>query len=105
MSKEQIDDLMHINDDVEQIFSHINIMLQRNDFGDLDLIMELRDQLFENISEATANQLLRIKHKETSTKASMLYLTILNETKTLVLHSRNLVKSQRYFLEHKYDKI
>ena len=80
-------------------------MLQRNDFGDLDLIMELRDQLFENISEATANQLLRIKHKETSTKASMLYLTILNETKTLVLHSRNLVKSQRYFLEHKYDKI
>ncbi|MDE7128741.1 MAG: inorganic phosphate transporter, partial [Alistipes sp.] len=94
MSKEQIDDLMKINDDVEQIFSHVNIMLQRNDFGDLDLIMELRDQLFESISEATANQLLRIKHKETSTKASMLYLTILNETKTLVLHSRNLVKSQ-----------
>ena len=104
MSKEQIDDLMKINDDVEQIFSHVNIMLQRNDFGDLDLIMELRDQLFESISEATANQLLRIKHKETSTKASMLYLTILNETKTLVLHSRNLVKSQRYFLEHKFDK-
>lgn len=104
LSKEQIDDLMKINDDVEQIFFHINIMLQRNDFGDLDLIMELRDQLFESISEATANQLLRIKHKETSTKASMLYLTILNETKTLVLHSRNLVKSQRYFLEHKFDK-
>ncbi|MDE6861854.1 MAG: inorganic phosphate transporter, partial [Alistipes sp.] len=67
MSKEQIDDLMKINDDVEQIFSHVNIMLQRNDFGDLDLIMEMRDQLFESISEATANQLLRIKHKETST--------------------------------------
>ncbi len=105
LSKEQVDDLMKINDEVEHIFSHINIMLQRNDFSNLDLIMELRDQLFESISESTANQLLRIKHKEASTKASMLCLTILNETKTLVLHSRNLVKSQRYFLEHKIDKL
>ena len=32
---------------------------------------------------------------------SILYLTILNETKSMVLQSRNLLKSQRYFLEHK----
>ncbi len=36
-----------------------------------------------------------------STRASVLYLTILNETKTMVLQARNLLKSQRYFLEHK----
>jgi hypothetical protein len=29
----------------------------------------------------------------------MLYLTILNETKTMVLQSRNLLKSQKHFIE------
>ena len=100
MSKEQIEDLMKINDDVESIFSKINIMLKNNDFSEVDYIVALRDELFVTISEAMTNQLLRIKHKETSTKASMLYITILNETKTMVLHSRNLVKSQRFFLQH-----
>ena len=100
MSKEQIEDLMKINDDVEVIFSKVNLTLRNNDFSEVDYIVALRDELFVTISEAMTNQLLRIKHKETSTKASMLYLTILNETKTMVLHSRNLVKSQRFFLQH-----
>ena len=46
------------------------------------------------------SQLRRIQNKATSTKASMLYLTILNETKTMVLQSRNLLKSQRSFMEN-----
>ena len=33
-----------------------------------------------------------------STRASELYLNILNETKNMVLQSRNLLKSQAYFL-------
>ena len=101
MSKEQIEDLMKINDDVEAIFSRINVMLKNNDFADIELVLELRDELFESIAEAIKRQLKRIKGKETSTKVSLLYLTILNETKTMVLQTRNLVKSQRYFLEHK----
>ena len=103
MTKEQIEDLMKINDDVETIFSRINVMLRNNDFADIELILELRDELFESIAEAIKRQLKRIKNKETSTKASLLYLTILNETKTMVLQARNLVKSQRYFLEHKSE--
>lgn len=101
MTKEQIEDLMKINDDVETIFSRINIMLKNSDFADLELILELRDELFESIAEAIKRQLKRIKNKESSTKTSLLYLTILNETKTMMLQTRNLVKSQRYFLEHK----
>ena len=104
MTREQIEDLMQINDDVEVIFSKVNKTLQKNDFSEVDFIVAMRDELFEKISEAMTNQLLRIKHKESSTKASILYITILNETKTMVLHSRNLVKSQRYFLQHKDEK-
>ena len=104
MTKEQIEDLMHINDEVESIYRHINQMLKNNDFKNIDQILEQRDRLFESIAEAIKRQLKRIKNKETSTRSSMLYLNILNETKTLVLQSRNLLKSQRYFLEHQSNK-
>ena len=103
MTREQIEDLMKINDEVETIFTRINVMLRNNDFADIDLILELRDELFESIADAIKRQLKRIKNKQSSTKASLLYLTILNETKTMVLQARNLVKSQRYFLEHKTE--
>ena len=100
LSKEQIVDLMHVNDEVEAIFDKINDMLASNDFSDLDLVLEMRDRLFDTIVGAIKNQLRRINSDPSgSTRASVLYLTILNETKTMVLQARNLLKSQHYFLE------
>ncbi len=99
-NEEQVTDLLRINDDVSAIYSHINNMLVTNDYKDLDLILEMRDELFDTIADAIKSQLRRIQVKATSTKASMLYLTILNETKTMVLQSRNLLKSQRSFIEN-----
>ncbi|MEG1405072.1 MAG: inorganic phosphate transporter, partial [Alistipes sp.] len=102
LSKGQIVDLMRVNDEVEAIFDKINEMLQSKDFSDLDLVLEMRDKLFDTIVEAIKNQLRRINSDSSiSTKAGVLYLTILNETKTMVLQARNLLKSQHYFLEHK----
>ena len=92
---------MHINDEVESIYRHINNMLRTGDFADLDMVLEMRDRLFETIAEAIKSEVTRINESRSNTKASILYLTILNETKTMVLQSRNLLKSQHYFLEHK----
>ena len=104
MSKEQTIDLMRVNDQVEAIFDKINDMLASKDFSDLDVVLEMRDRLFDTIVEAVKSQLRRINgDPQTSTRASVLYLTILNETKTMVLQSRNLLKSQRYFLESQHE--
>ncbi|MEG0789740.1 MAG: inorganic phosphate transporter [Alistipes sp.] len=100
LSKDQAKDLMSINDEVESIYRHINLMLRAGDFTDIDKVLTLRDQLFESIAEALKSELGRINTAQSNTKASILYLTILNETKSMVLQSRNLLKSQRYFLEH-----
>ena len=100
LSKEQIVDLMRVNDQVEAIFDKINDMLSTKEFSDLDKVLEMRDQLFDTIVEAIKSQLRRIHSNPSgSTRASVLYLTILNETKTMILQSRNLLKSQHYFLE------
>ena len=101
LSKEQAKDLMSINDDVESIYRHINNMLRTGDFSDIEMVLTMRDQLFETIADAIKSELGRINNAQSNTKASMLYLTILTETKNMVLQSRNLLKSQQYFLRHR----
>lgn len=97
-TQEQIYDLKLVNDGVDNIFNKVNEMLRDKDFSDLDEVLVMRDNLFTVIADAIKHQIKRLKEEQTSTKASMLYLNILNETKTMVLQSRNLIKSQAYFL-------
>ena len=101
LSKEQVRDLMAINDDVESIYRQINTMLRTGDFSDIEMVLTMRDQLFETIADKIKTELTRINEARSNTKASMLYLTILNETKNMVLQSRNLLKSQQHFLRHR----
>ena len=62
-------------------------------------VLDMRDQLFIRIAELTKLELVRIHEGTSNSKAGMLYLNILAETKTMVLQSRNLLKSQRYYME------
>ena len=100
LSREQAADLMHINDDVAEIYGSINRILVTNDFCDIDSVLSMREDLFERIAATTKSELMRINEGEGNTKASVLYLTILSETRTMVLQARNLLKAQRYFSEH-----
>ena len=98
LSEEQINDLKIINDEVDNIFNKVNDMLREKDFSQLDDVLEMRDRLFDTIAECIKNQIRRLKTQEGSTKASALYMNILSETKIIVLQSRNLLKSEAYFL-------
>ncbi len=100
LSEEQTNDLMHINDDVAEIYTNINRMITENDFHDIDLVLTMRDELFERIAVTIKSELVRINAGEGNTTASLFYLTVLSETKAMVLQARNLLKAQRYFLEH-----
>ena len=100
LSEEQASDLMHINDDVAEIYGNINRMINENNFSDIDMVLTMRDNLFERIATTIKSELVRINAGEGNTKASMFYLTVLSETKAMVLQARNLLKAQRYFLEH-----
>ena len=100
MSEQQTEDLKHINDDVAEIYGNINRMINANDFRDIDTVLTMRDELFERIAVTTKSELKRINVGEGNTTASMFYLTVLSETKAMVLQARNLLKAQRYFLEH-----
>ena len=102
LSKSQISDLMTINDDVEEIFRVVDEMLKSRNFEGLDGVMEMRDRSFDRIALVTKAQIQRINDEQvkTPTRASLLFLDILAETKTMILQARNLVKSQSYFINN-----
>lgn len=98
LTKEQVADLRLVNDKVSAIYAKINEMLITNSFNELDDVLLMRDDLFDMLAEVIKNQIRRVKAKPTTTRSSILYLTIINETKTMVLQTRNLLKSQKYFV-------
>ena len=99
LSKEQVYDLKRINDHVEDIFGDINRMLRTRTFGDMELVLNKRDEMFDLIDEVMQNQLRRLRDTGGSSSANMLFFNILTETKTMILHSRNIMKSLEHFVD------
>ncbi len=97
-TKEQIVDLKEIIDRVEVIFEEIMSMLRTRRFDRMDDVLAMRDELFDRIDAVMKNQLRRMRDTGGSTSANMLFFNILNETKTMVLHSRNIMKSLEHFV-------
>ncbi|MBR5586273.1 MAG: inorganic phosphate transporter [Alistipes sp.] len=98
LSKEQVIDLKRINDRVEEIFGEINTMLRTRTFDSMDSVLNKRDEMFDLIDEVMQNQLRRLRDTGGSSSANMLFFNILTETKTMVLHSRNIMKSLEHFV-------
>ena len=98
LSKEQIYDLKRINDRVEDIFGDINDMLRTRSFESMDRVLTKRDEMFDLIDEVMQNQLRRLRDTGGSSSANMLFFNILTETKTMILHSRNIMKSLEHFV-------
>lgn len=101
LSSDQINDLREINFSVGAVYQMINQMLKTGDFTHLDATLAKRDQLFDLLAQCIKNQVKRVIDNDSSTRGSMLYLAIINETKTMLLQSRNLIKSQKHFIEAK----
>ena len=99
LSRVQTESLMSVNADVDEIYSRILYMLSTGNMTDIDEVLTMRDLLFDRIAQSTKEELKRITDGESNARAGMLYLNILSETKTMVLQSRNLLKSRRYFME------
>ena len=101
LSKEQVYDLKRINDRVEEIYSEINNMLRTRTFEQMESVLNKRDDMFDLIDEVMQNQLRRLRDTGGSSSANMLFFNILTETKTMVLHSRNIMKSLEHFVNLK----
>ena len=98
LTNEQTHDLMKLNHKVETIHNDIYEMLISCKFNNLERVLSQRDELFLAIDENIKNEINRINEGKTKTRASMLYLKLLSETKNMILQSRNLLKIQALFV-------
>ncbi len=97
-SIEQLNDLKRVHERVNEINLSVIEILKSGDYSSLPETITMRENLFTDIATITENHIRRIRSEATSTRTSMLYLDILNETKTMILQMRNLLKSYGYFI-------
>lgn len=98
LNDEQVKELSMLKDGIASLYSDIIRKIQSKKYDDLEQIIQKQQELLELIAEVRKNQIKRIKEKELHTRASLLFLDILAETKNLLLYSINLLKSQRDFI-------
>ncbi|MCL2302190.1 MAG: inorganic phosphate transporter, partial [Lentimicrobiaceae bacterium] len=94
-TQEQIEDLQLILDTVNAIYTEFLTMLDTKDYSNFDALMKKREILNDVYYSSTKHQIKRAKANESGTRNTMLFLHIITETRTLILQSRNLMKSQR----------
>lgn len=93
-SKEQIEDLKMLGTEFIAVYSDFNEMIQKNDYSGLALIKERRATLLDLYSELVKKQIKRTKEKKSGSRNTILYLSILNETKVIAMKSVNLMRAQ-----------
>jgi len=100
LSDKQVVDLENINKEVSKVYSEITKMLRTSDFSNFERTLATRDSIFDLFVDNIKSQIKRVKSKESSMRNSILYLDIVNETKTMLLQVRNMMRAQRLFMGH-----
>ncbi|HDR04773.1 MAG TPA: phosphate permease [Candidatus Marinimicrobia bacterium] len=98
---EQVNELNNLNKEINKLFDIIQDRIQGNNFDQLESIEVLQQEILEGIEKIRRKQVKRIKQNIVGTKNSLLYLSLLNEAKNILLHINKLLKSQRDFINQK----
>ncbi|MBT3933921.1 MAG: phosphate permease [Bacteroidetes bacterium] len=98
----QVEELGKLHESIKELFDFTLFVMKDNKYDNVDELIHKQQLILDQINTYKKKQLKRIKNKETGTRNTMLYMELLSESKNLLLHSINLLKSQRDFIvEHK----
>ena len=98
-SKEQVEDLKVIYKILSEAFAAYEKMEKSGDYNQFHLIVNMREAILDLNPKLTKRQIKRVKAGESTTRSSILFLNLVNESKIITLQSSNLMKSHRNFKE------
>lgn len=98
-SKDQIDDLKILYKNLSDVYTSYAAMDKTSDYSRFDQVTSMREIIIELNSKMTKRQIKRVKENQSSTRSSILFLNLVNESKIITLQSSNLMKSHRNFKE------
>ncbi|MEA4916949.1 inorganic phosphate transporter [Proteiniphilum sp.] len=98
-SKEQIEDLKGLYKILSEAFTEYERMEKSDDYSNFSQITNMRETILDLNPKLTKRQIKRVKAGESTTRSSILFLNLVNESKIITLQSSNLMKSHRNFKE------
>lgn len=98
-SREQIEDLKVIYKMLSEAFAAYQEMEKSGDYSYFNQIVNMREAILDLNPKLTKRQIKRVKAGESTTRSSILFLNLVNESKIITLQSSNLMKSHRNFKE------
>lgn len=100
---EQIEELKELSELIKELYEDVKVVAghtpEEFSEAEAEVIRERRKRITDYIEVLRRKQVKRIKSNDVGTRNSILYLSVLNETKTLMLHTGNVIKSLRDFSE------
>jgi phosphate/sulfate permease len=100
-SEIQQEELAEVCKSIKSFLYHASRIVKDKDFAKMDALFNEQGDILELLKKFNKNQIKRLKKAEDGTRSSMLFITILQETKGLLLNLNNLIKAQRDFLSQK----
>jgi len=106
MGELQMIDLHKLQKALNEFLNEADAIVRENNYEKLNLVLNMQHQILIDIDEYTKAQIKRLTKPRSGKRNAKLFLDILGESKTLLLHSVNLLKAQRDLaLEAKINKI
>jgi phosphate/sulfate permease len=104
LSNAQLSELKVLSQNLGNFLTHITTDIKDGTFANQESIAVEQQKLLNLIDLFRKNEVKRIKKETGSTRNSLLFMTILQETKNICLFSFNLYKSQRDFMLYHAEK-
>jgi phosphate/sulfate permease len=93
----QIKEMRELIKLIDDFFKHASTMVLEKRIENIEELFQKRDKIVERLVSMEKQQIKRIKNKDVNTKNAVIFFNILTETKNLLNHTINLMKSQRDF--------
>ncbi|MBN2780710.1 MAG: inorganic phosphate transporter [Candidatus Marinimicrobia bacterium] len=94
---EQYLELQSLCTEMNGIFDQVASSVERQEYHDKEKIKRTQEKLLDRISECQSNQIRRVKHGETNTRNTLLYMSLLFGIRDLLSHVIRLLKVQSKF--------
>lgn len=105
LESDQTDDLLDVKEEITRLFHSVQRVIVTDNYQEIDEVLQQQSDILEFINKSRKKLIKMLKKASLSTKSSLLYMEILNESKNLVLYLINVLKAERDFVQFSKDEM
>ena len=99
-SEEQNEELIQFSSQINDFLNYSLHIIKESRFDEIEELIAKRKEINVLMRDLERRQIRRIKRKETNSRNSVLFFTLMSESKNLLLQTVNLLKATRDFVSY-----